>query len=47
MLSGIKSRLQHLRISTKLTLVQVAILAVILFIISPSIIRPGQSWNRR
>lgn len=32
MLSGIKSRLQHLRISTKLTLVQVAILAVILFI---------------
>lgn len=32
MLSGIKSRLQHLRISTKLTLVHVAILAVILFI---------------
>lgn len=32
MLSGIKSQIQHLRISTKLTLVQVAILAVILFI---------------
>lgn len=32
MLSGIKSRLQHLRISTKLTLVQVAILAAILLI---------------
>ncbi len=32
MLSGIKSRLRHLRISTKLTLVHVAILAVILFI---------------